>query len=174
MQYGFVILHMAKTFNTSALQEIGALLKKGRKASELEIEDIAEITQLHYNTIRAMEEGGNSTLDNFISVAFALKTQPKDLIPDNLKIISKGKLSAARQEKTRLTQRINKLYLEDYFKIARYAADVREELNNSYGIKAATNKTSVILSRLVEEKKLEVIKVGNKNKYQTTKKRKGK
>lgn len=172
MQHGFVTLHMATIFNTGPLQKIGELIKKKRKAAELEIEDVAEITQLHYNTVKAMEEGGNSTLDNFISVAFALKSQPKDFVPDNLKIISKGKLSAARQEKTRLTQRINKLYSEDYFKTAKYTADVQEELNNSYGIKAATNKTSVILSRLVEEEKLEVIKVGNKNTYQTAKKKK--
>src|SRR5690606_21588406 len=106
---------MANTFNKDALSKIGKSLVRARKEAEMAIEDINEITRMHYLTIKAMESGGNTTLDNFISYCFAVNKQPSEIIPPDLAIKTKNRLSEARLQKSRVTMRINKLYRQDFF-----------------------------------------------------------
>src|SRR5690606_19816166 len=96
---------------------------------------------------------------------FALNKQPSEIIPPDLPIKAKGKLSPARLEKSRITMRVNKLFGQNFFSRHRYSRDVAEILKREYDLDASTNLVSVILSRLVEEGKLKALKEGYRNRY---------
>tara|TARA_R110002049_G_scaffold93815_4_gene231577 strand:+ start:801 stop:1289 length:489 start_codon:yes stop_codon:yes gene_type:complete len=160
---------MAKYKNEPLLKEIGKRIKAQRIKSELEIEDIAEMTGFSYNAIRSLEDGNELTLSYFVEICKAIKSHPKDILDFKIDTKTRFKLSPSRKEKSRLTSRI-KLYLDDnYFTKDRTALDILHELENEYQVKSSSSAISVILNRMVESGILKTSKKRNIHYYSTKK-----
>lgn len=163
-------LIMAKYKNEQLLKEIGERIKAQRIKSELEIEDISEMTGFTYNTIRSLEDGNELTLSYFVEICKAIKSHPKDILDLKIDPQTRYELSPSRKEKSRLTARV-KLYLADnYFLKDRTAHDILQELEEDYQIKSSTAAISVILNRMVEMGILKASKKKNIHYYSTRKK----
>lgn len=157
---------MVNYHNNIVTKEIGRRIKKLRETYELEIEDISEMTGFAYQTIQAIENGGESSTTYVVEIAFAIGVHPEQLFIDlPLKMKSRFKLSAKRKEKTRLTSRINQLLESNYFETPRFVKDVFTSLKEDYKIKTTSSSISVILLRLKKEKKLKIKKIGRQNQY---------
>jgi DNA-binding Xre family transcriptional regulator len=161
---------MAKFKNEQLLKDIGKRVKAQRIKSELEIEDVSEMTGFTYNTIRSLEDGNELTLSYFVEICKAIKIHPKDILDLKIDTQTRHELSASRKEKSRLTARL-KLYLaDDYFLEDRTALDILHELEEDYQVKSSTAAISVILNRMVEIGILKASKKKNINYYSTRKK----
>lgn len=156
---------MKNYHNKKALIKIGNNIKRLRKSKELEIEDIAEMTGITSNTIRAIENGRESNISFIIEIAFAMGVHPREIFNIDFNIKPRYKLSAKRKEKSRLTSRINKLVEADYFYEPKFAKDVCQFLSNEYKIKTTSPSVSVILLRLKKNGILSSIKQGRQNLY---------
>lgn len=164
---------MAKYYNKTVTKLIGENIKAERKKLDLEIEDIAEITGFHRNTISSIERGSNTDLSHFVEIAFALNKQPKEILNLHFEIKPRNPLSKTRKEKNRLTARISVLIKEGFFKREKTTREVCDALIEKYpqSTHIATKNISVILRRQVMQKKLKVIKHGHKNHYQVIRKK---
>jgi DNA-binding Xre family transcriptional regulator len=161
---------MPKYKNEQLLKEIGERVKDQRIKSELEIEDISEMTGFTSNTIRNLEDGNELTLSYFVEICKAIKIHPKDILDFKIDPQTRFKLSPSRKEKPRLTARI-KLYLADnYFLKDRTAHDILQELEEDYQVKSSTAAISVILNRMVKMDILKASKKKNIHYYSTRKK----
>jgi DNA-binding Xre family transcriptional regulator len=161
---------MPKYKNEQLLKEIGERVKDQRIKSELEIEDISEMTGFTSNTIRNLEDGNELTLSYFVEICKAIKIHPKDILDLKIDTQTRFKLSPSRKEKPRLTARI-KLYLADnYFLKDRTAHDILQELEEAYQVKSSTAAISVILNRMVKMDILKASKKKNIHYYSTRKK----
>jgi transcriptional regulator with XRE-family HTH domain len=164
---------MAKYHNRIVTKLIGESIKKIRNKQNLEIEDIAEITGFHRNTINSIEQGANTDLSHFVEIAFALNKQPKEILEIDFEIKPRNSLSKTRKEKNRLTVRILMLIEEGFFKKEKTTREVCDALTGKYpeSTHIATKNISVILMRQAQQKKLRIIKHGRKNSYQTIRKK---
>lgn len=64
------------------LREVGANLRKARKAKGISIESLANQSDLDYSQIRRMEVGKvNYSLSQLYRVAYFLKIDPKQILP---------------------------------------------------------------------------------------------
>jgi transcriptional regulator with XRE-family HTH domain len=161
---------MPKYKNEQLLKEIGERVKDQRIKSELEIEDISEMTGFTSNTIRNLEDGNELTLSYFVEICKAIKIHPKEILDLKIDTQTRFKLSPSRKEKPRLTARI-KLYLADnYFLKDRTAHDILQELEEAYQVKSSTAAISVILNRMVKMDILKASKKKNIHYYSTRKK----
>jgi transcriptional regulator with XRE-family HTH domain len=161
---------MPKYKNEQLLKEIGERVKDQRIKSELEIEDISEMTGFTSNTIRNLEDGNELTLSYFVEICKAIKIHPKEILDLKIDTQTRFKLSPSRKEKPRLTARV-KLYLADnYFLKDRTALDILQELEEAYQVKSSTAAISVILNRMVKMDILKASKKKNIHYYSTRKK----
>ena len=165
---------MTKYHDRKITKLIGGKIKKLRERAGLEIEDIAEITGFHRNTIISIERGSNTDLSHFVQIAFALGKQPGELLGMDFDIKQRNQLSATRKQKNRLTSRITALIKEDFFKTPKSSKDVQGELAEKYpdSVNLETKNISVILKRKVVNGKLKAKKSRRSNLYQATRKNK--
>ncbi len=119
---------MAKYHNKEFTKKVGAKIKKEREHAKLEIEDISEMTGFHRNVILSIERGANTDISHITEIAFALNIHPKELFNIEVIIKPRFKLSAVRQEKSRLTTRILELYSSGFFNTWRTSKEVQIEL----------------------------------------------
>ena len=92
-------LSMPKYKNEQLLKEIGERVKDQRIKSELEIEDISEMTGFTSNTIRNLEDGNELTLSYFVEICKAIKIHPKEILDFKIDPQTRFKLSPSRKEK---------------------------------------------------------------------------
>lgn len=156
---------MTRYKNINVLKSIGIRIKNIRIKKHLEIEDIAEMTGLTYNTIKNIENGEETLFSNIIEVSFALGVHLKELVDIPLVIKPRFVLSASRMEKSRLTSRIKTYIDEDYFKVPRKTQDVVIKLKSDFKVEEESKNVSTILSRLAQNNILKITKQGNKNLY---------
>ncbi len=147
------------------LVQLGANLTKQREALELSVEDVSEMTGFSAQTIRNIEAGQESSLSYIIAICQALDLHPTKAFDFPIKLEPRYKLSAARAEKTRLTQRIEGFVANNYFNKGRTAKDVVAELNEVYQIQTTTSAVSVILKRKVDEQILKIDQKGQQRIY---------
>jgi transcriptional regulator with XRE-family HTH domain len=161
---------MAKYNNKKVTKLIGQNIEKYRLKADLEIEDIAEMTGFHRNTIISIENGANTDMSHFIEVSFALKKHPKEILDIPLDLKPRYPLSEKRKEKNRLTFRVRALISEGFFKTSRSGRAVCDELAKRYpkALHIETKNISVILKRQVTEGKLSSEKTGKRNLYKAT------
>lgn len=164
---------MAKYYNQEITKLIGQNIKKYRADAGLEIEDIAEMTGFHRNTIISIENGANTDMSHFIEVCFALKKHPKEVLNIHLNVKPRYPLSGKRKEKNRLTYRVRLLIIEGFFKNPKSSRDVCNELISRYpnAIHVETKNMSVILRRQVSEGNLKFREAGKTNLYKAVKKK---
>jgi transcriptional regulator with XRE-family HTH domain len=157
---------MARYHNKEVTKEIGKLVRTLRESKGWDIEDIAVMTGFTYNNIEAIENGRETNTSHLVEIAFAIGVQPSEIFKFPFEIKSRFELSAKRKEKKRLTSRVVKLYNEtDFFSSPKFVKNVVDQLNEIYRIKSESSVISVILLRLVKEKKLKTKKVGRQNGY---------
>ncbi|AYD47396.1 helix-turn-helix domain-containing protein [Arachidicoccus soli] len=151
---------MAKYHDIEFTKKVGVKIRLEREASNLSIEDVAEITGFHRNVIISIENGSNTDISHIAGVAFALNLHPKILLDVEVDIKPRFQLSGTRREKSKLTPRIGKLYNSGYFNIGRTSKEVCTEILEKYpeSIKVETKNVSVILRRFCDNGKLQVLK----------------
>lgn len=138
---------------------------------EFNIEDIAALTGFARQTIKSIENGGNTDISHIIEIAKALEVHPKELFNFSIDLKPRYKLSPNRINSNLLTLRINKLCQEsDFFKTPKLVSEVCAYLFSEFKIKKDSTKVSVVLKRLVKEGKLQYSKSGRKNSYLKRKK----
>lgn len=164
---------MAKFHNIEFTKKVGAKIKKEREATNLEIEDVSEMTGFHRNVIISIENGSNTDISHIAIIAFALNLHPKELLDVDVIIKPRFKLSAVRREKSRVTARILELYGNGFFNTWKTSKEVQIELLDKFSrlSKVDTKNISVILNRLVNAGKLIVFKKDN-TRYNFYKKKK--
>lgn len=164
---------MAKYHNKEFTKKVGAKIKKEREHAKLEIEDISEMTGFDRNVILSIERGANTDISHITEIAFALNIHPKELFNVEVIIKPRFKLSAVRQEKSRLTTRILELYSTGFFNTWKTSKEVQVELMARFSSlsKIPTKNIAVIMSRLNNNGKLEVSKKNN-SRYNFYKQRK--
>lgn len=156
---------MVKYKDEKALMAVGKIIEQYRQAQEYNVEDVAEMTGFSAQTIRNIEAGEETSLSYFIATCQAIGYHPMKVFNIEIPIVPRFPLSAARKEKSRLTQRINSLIERDFFLTGRTAKEIVEELTVTHQVKTTTSKISVILKRKVDENSLKVEKKDNINFY---------
>lgn len=134
--------------------------------SGFSIDDISDMTGYGKSRISVIENGGETTTSHLIEIAKAIGVHPKEIFDIPFLIKPRYKLSPKRQERNRLTFRINKLYEETgFFNSPVFVKNVDQFLRDEYNIKANSSAISQILKRLVTEGKLKYVKAGRQNQY---------
>lgn len=151
--------------NYHAIKKIGERITELRKSHQFEIEDISSMTGFTYNSIKAIENGGESKTSTLIEIAFAIGVQPTELFNIKFKIKTRFKLAANRKEKTRLKARIEELISTNYFATPKFAKDVLFLITKEHKIETTSSSISVTLLRFTDEGKLKFKKVGRQNQY---------
>lgn len=145
------IYGMERFKHPEILAKIGKRIENQRTRKELEVEDVVEMTGFTANTIRQIEAGKETSLSYFVEICKALEVHPKDIFNFPINSKTRFKLSASRQEKSRLTFRIRKLIKNNFFNITRTAKNTAEKLEEDYNVSISTSKISVILDRMEKE-----------------------
>ena len=158
---------MARYKNETVLKALGERLKAHRIKAELEIEDLAAMTGFTYNTISNIENGFETYLSYFIEVCFALGIHPMEIMDIELDVMPRFQLPPSRQEKSRLTYRINAFIQSGYFKAPRSVSEVAEKLKVKHDLDFESKNVSVILLRFAKSNILKITKKGNRNLYRS-------
>lgn len=149
--------------NRDILIRIGAELRARREAMSFSQNDIANMTGLTVNTISALEKGRGSTLNNFLLICRALKTQPKEIFMNDIDLTPLYTLPPSTKHRIDITQKLDELVNNsDFFRTPKRVSEVIEKLESD---KRDSNKFSVYLTSYCKEGELEYIKEGNIKRY---------
>ena len=141
-------------------------IKALRESKDLSVSDIADMTGFSYQAISAIEKGEEVTASYLVEIAKAIGVHPMELLDFPVTLTPRFPLSPQKMERSRVTQRITKLYEEtDFFNTPKFVRDVTQYLFDEFNLKIASDSVSVVLKRLVDAGKLTYTKVGRQNKY---------
>lgn len=125
------------------------------------------MTGLTVNTISALEKGKGSSLNNFLLICRALKTQPKEIFYNDIDLTPLYTLPPSTKRRIDITQKLDELVNNsDFFDTPKRVSEVIEKLDSD---KRESNKFSVYLTGYCKEGELEYIKEGNFKRYVKTK-----
>lgn len=149
--------------NREILKRIGSEVRIRREALSYSQNDIANMTGLTVNTIFALESGKGATLNNFLLICRALKTQPKDFFSDDIDLTPLYPLPPSSKHRIDITQRLDELISStDFFDTPRRVSEVIEELESD---PRESNKFSVYLTTYCKEGALEYKREGHIKRY---------
>jgi transcriptional regulator with XRE-family HTH domain len=157
---------VARYHNKKETKKVGERIQVLRKMYGWSVEDICAMTGFSRSTIYAIENGSDTDTSHIIEIGKAIGVHPQELFSVHFDIKPRFKLTGKRKDRINLTQKINNLVTEtDFFESSRFVGEVKEMLNESYKIKADSIQISVVLLRLVKDKRLRISKSGRKNLY---------
>lgn len=121
------------------------------------------MTGLTVNTISALEKGKGSSLNNFLLICRALKTQPQEIFHNDIDLTPLYPLPPSTKRRIDITQKLDELVNNsDFFHTPKRVSEVIEKLDSD---KRESNKFSVYLTSYCKEGELEYIKEGNFKRY---------
>src|SRR5690606_41996716 len=119
--------------------------------------DIANMTGLTVNTISALEKGRGSTLNNFLLICRALKTQPKEIFMNDIDLTPLYTLPPSTKHRIDITQKLDELVNNsDFFRTPKRISDVIEKLDYD---KRDSNNISVYITIYCKYGELKLLNV---------------
>ncbi len=149
--------------NKQILIDIGKRLRIRREELSFSQRDISQMTGLTVNTISAIENSGKATLNSFLLVCRALKTQPKAIFSTDIPLDTLYDLPPESRKKMEITRKLDELvFSSDFFDKPRRVSEVIRELGVD---PAVSNRFSVYLTSYCKEGSLEFLREGNIKRY---------
>lgn len=149
--------------NKEILNQIGNRLKDRRTELSYSQADISSLSGLTVNTISSVENGGGTTMNNFLLLCRSLRLQPRDVFLDDIVLDSMFELPPNTRRRLDVTQRLHALVHDsNFFDQPRRVSEVLKTLELD---SAVSNKFSVYLTGYCNEGVLVAEKSGKINKY---------
>jgi len=159
-------LGVANYHNIKETKKVGSHIKKLRTEKGLSIEDVSAMSGFTRNTIKRVEDGGNSDTSHLIEIAKAIGVHPMELFNVPFDIKPRFKLSPQRIDKVFLTRKIYKILKDSsFFSTGKMVKEVVAYLGDEEDVKVGSVQVSLVLQRMVEAGKMKAQKVGRNSKY---------
>ena len=160
---------MTKPIDEKYLVELAERVRKKRKELDFSLEDVSAMTGLTVNTLSSIENGGDTSISNYLAICQAIKLIPRNLFDIEMVLEPRFALPPDRKKRILTTRRILEITDNGFFSSPRLVNAVIEEFYESYGVQPPSSEVSTALKKLALAGRLEYTKAGRKNLYKEKK-----